>query len=130
MVAELAYDQNRVRIIRLSVAVEAGRQINPDVASSQIEGAALMGLSWATSEQVSVAHGLVRNVPFRDYLLLRPSAAPPVQVVILEGDGFQHGLNEIAAGLVAPSVANAVFRLTGRRLRALPLALDIEGVDG
>jgi isoquinoline 1-oxidoreductase subunit beta len=124
MVAEVAYEENRVRIVRLRVAVESGRQVNPDVASSQIEGAALMGLSWAVSEQVSIAHGLVRSVPFRDYRPLRPSAAPPVDVVLLEGDGFQHGLNEIAAGLVAPAVANAAFRLTGRRLRALPLALD------
>lgn len=122
-VADVVYHGEGIRVTRLTVAVEAGRLVNPDISASQIEGATLMGLSWATCEELHVEDGLVRTDTLRDYRLLAPSAAPEVQVRLLEGATFEHGLNEIAAGLVAAAVSNAVFSLTGQRLRSLPLRL-------
>lgn len=129
VVADVGQEGGKLRVLTLHVAVEAGRLVNPDVSASQVEGAAIMGLSWALGETIELERGLVRSTSLREYRLLQPSAAPPVHVRLLESEPFLSGLNEIAAGLVAPAVANAVFRLTGRRLRALPLALDDEGAD-
>jgi isoquinoline 1-oxidoreductase subunit beta len=129
MAADVGHEGGKLRVLKLYVAVEAGRLVNPDVSASQVEGAAIMGLSWALGEALELERGLVRNPSLREYRLLRPSMAPPVHVRLLESEPFLSGLNEIAAGLVAPAVANALFRLTGRRLRTLPLALDDERAD-
>ena len=123
MVADVIADGDRVLLKRLTIVAEAGRLVNPDVSASQVEGAVLMGLSWATTEVLEIANGLVRTDNLEDYQLLKPSDAPGVRVHLLQGETFLSGLNEIAAGLVAPALGNAIYALTGERHRTSPIRL-------
>ena len=85
-------------------------------------GALTMGLSAALKERVEVADGGIRSANFLDYPLLRMSEAPDeIEVHIIESDGEIGGVGEPGLPPVAPAVANAVFALTGTRIRRLPL---------
>lgn len=123
-VAEVGLEEGRLRVHKVTCAVDAGRIVNPDVAASQVEGATNMGLSWALCEEALVEGGAVVNANLDSYQILTMRDAPEVEAVLLESDRWASGLNEAPAGPVGAAVANALFALTGRRARALPLRLD------
>ena len=111
----------RPRVERLQFAVDAGRIVNPVLARCQIEGAALMGWSIAASEALDFQDGRAVQRSVADYPLLRLPELPAVDCRFIDADqGEPRGVGEIALPLVAPAVANAWTRLTGRRLRDLP----------
>ena len=123
-VAEVSVDEQtgRIKVHRVVCAVDCGPTVNNDTVRAQMEGALTMGLSAALKERVKVADGGVRSANFLDYPLLRMSEAPEViDVHIVESDGEIGGAGEPGLPPVAPAVANAVFALTGTRIRRLPL---------
>lgn len=107
------------------VCCEAGRLVNLNVSGSQVEGGISLGLSWAAYEQSEMRDGIVFNASFHQYHMMPPSEAPETHVHFLQEPVFRQGLNEIPAGLIAPSVANAIFALTGERQRSTPLRLTV-----
>ena len=123
-VAEISLDQDtgRIRVHQVVAAVDAGRTINPDGATAQIEGSIVMGTSAALLEEITVEDGRVQAAYFDSYPLIRMADAPDVQTVLLEApDGKPHGLGEPPIGPIAPAIGNALFALTGVRLRRLPM---------
>ncbi len=122
-VAEVSVQDGRIRVHRISCAVDCGIAVHPDGVRQQVESAVCMGLSAALHERIDVERGRVAQTNYVDYPTLRCWQMPPVAVVILPGDAPPEGMGEPATPPVAPAVANAVFRLTGRRLRSLPLSL-------
>jgi len=89
-----------------------------------VEGNIIMGLSSALLEETTVADGVLNPANFGAYRILSMSAVPEIAVVLLQGDNQPHGIGEPPIGPVAPAVANAVYALTGKRLRRLPLQLE------
>ncbi len=122
-VAEVSVQGARVQVQRFTSAVDCGVLVNPDIAAAQTEGSIMMGLSSTLLEEITFSGGQAQATNFDRYPLLRLADAPLVETVFLQGDDVPHGMGEPPLGPVAAAVANAVFALTGQRLRSLPLKL-------
>jgi isoquinoline 1-oxidoreductase beta subunit len=123
-VAEVGLDANgAIRVYRVDAAVDCGFAVNPQQAMAQIQGGVVFGLSAALYHQITVRDGAVEQRNFPDYQMVRLANAPHVNVEFVESGGPIGGLGEPGVPPVAPAVANALFVLTGRRLRSLPLTL-------
>ncbi|HEY5821812.1 MAG TPA: molybdopterin cofactor-binding domain-containing protein [Propionibacteriaceae bacterium] len=122
-VAEVSVSGDAITVEHVWVAVDAGLIINPAGARLQAQGSVVMGLSSTLRESLGVAAGAVTTANFDTYPLLRMADTPPIDVEFIEGSPEPKGMGEPVIGPVAAAVANAVYALTGRRLRELPLAL-------
>jgi isoquinoline 1-oxidoreductase beta subunit len=111
----------RPRVDRIVAAVDCGRVVNLAGAEAQVQGGVLDGLGAALHGEITVEAGRVRQENFHQYRLLTMAEAPRVEVHFLQGSHQPTGLGEPPLSPVAPAVANAIFALTGRRLRRLPL---------
>ncbi|MEX1258886.1 MAG: molybdopterin cofactor-binding domain-containing protein [Gemmatimonadota bacterium] len=124
-VGEVGLDANgAIRVYRVDAAVDCGLVVNPDQAVAQIEGGIIFGLSAALFHEITVRGGAVEQRSFPDYEMIRLANAPQVNVAFLDSDAPMGGLGEPGVPPIAPAVANAVFALTGQRLRTLPLRLS------
>jgi isoquinoline 1-oxidoreductase subunit beta len=110
-----------VRVDRFVVAVDCGQVVNLSGAEAQVQGGVLDGLSAALHGEITVEQGRVRQRNFDGYPLLRLREAPPVEVHFVSSAAPPSGLGEPPLPPVAPALANAIFALTGTRLRRLPL---------
>jgi isoquinoline 1-oxidoreductase beta subunit len=121
-VAEVGLDVGgRVRVYRVHAAVDCGTVVNPQQAEAQIQGGIVFGLSAALFHEITVRGGAVEQRNFPDYPMVRLADAPEISVEFLDSGGPIGGLGEPGVPPVAPAVANALFALTGQRLRRLPL---------
>ena len=111
-----------VRVERIVVAVDCGQVVNLSGAEAQVQGGVLDGLSAALHGEITVQKGRVQQRNFDGYPLLRMREAPPVEVHFIASAAPPSGLGEPPVPPVAPALANAIFALTGTRLRRLPLA--------
>ena len=84
----------------------------------------LFGLSAALHGEITFEDGRVQQSNFGDYPVLRMGEAPAVETIVMPSSAHPEGVGEPAVPPVAPAVAAAVFRLTGQRLRSLPLTLN------
>ncbi len=126
-VAEISLDRasGRIRVHRVTAAVDPGRVINPDGATAQVEGSIVMGASAALLEEVLVEDGRVVAGNLDGYPLLRMAEAPEIETILLEApDGKPRGMGEPPIGPIAPAIGNAFFALTGVRLRRLPMTAE------
>ncbi|MDI9332998.1 MAG: molybdopterin-dependent oxidoreductase [Cytophagales bacterium] len=124
MVAEVSVGESRkIRVHKMTAAVDCGFCINPLGVAAQVESSVAFGLSAALFGKIDVKDGKVQQSNFHDYRVLRINEMPIVQTHIIPSARAPEGMGEPALPPVAPAVANAVFALTGERLRSLPLAL-------
>ena len=84
----------------------------------------LFGLSAALHGEITIKDGKVEQSNFGDYPVLRMHEAPLVETIVMPSSAHPEGVGEPAVPPVAPAVASAVFKLTGQRLRSLPLRLS------
>jgi isoquinoline 1-oxidoreductase subunit beta len=123
-VAEVSVDKdNGPRVHRVVSAVDVGLAVNPDLVAQQIEGAVVMGLSAALHGRIDVEKGRVKQEYFTAYRLLSIVDAPVVETHIVRSQEPPRGIGESGMPAIAPALANALFALTGGRLRSLPLTL-------
>jgi isoquinoline 1-oxidoreductase subunit beta len=124
-VVEVAVDdQGNVSVPRVDTAIDAGFIVNPERVRSQIEGAAVMGLSIAKFTQITFKNGRVQQSNFHDYPVLRiGQGAMDVRTHIVPAtiDIPSSGVGEPGVPPFAPAFVNAVFAATGKRIRNLPL---------
>jgi isoquinoline 1-oxidoreductase subunit beta len=105
--------------------------LNPDSVLAQTEGNVIFGLSQTLKEQVSISGGQVEQNNFYDYLVLRMSEMPEIDIQLMPTDNPAKGIGEASLPLVAPCVGNALFKLTGKRFRALPMSPErVKAVTG
>jgi isoquinoline 1-oxidoreductase beta subunit len=125
-VAEVSVDRatGKIKVHNYWIAVDPGLVIQPENAMAQIESAIVYGLSGALSEELTVKDGAVQQSNFGDYHVLRMSDVPPIQAKIIASNNPPTGMGEIGVPCVAPAIGNAVFQLTGKRLRHLPMSPD------
>ncbi len=123
-VAEVSLDaQRQIRVHRVFCAIDCGQPVNPNLIRQQMDSAVVFGLSAALHGEIHIERGRVREGNFNDQPVLRLAACPRVFTEVLPGEGVPEGVGEPGTPPIAPAVANAVFRLTGQRLRSLPLRL-------
>jgi isoquinoline 1-oxidoreductase beta subunit len=121
-VAEVSLDaQRRIRVHRVVCVVDCGLPLNPNLIRQQMESAIVFGLSAALYSDISIADGQVQQSNFHDYPVLRMDACPAIETDIIPGGASPEGVGEPGTPPIAPAVANALFALTGQRLRTLPL---------
>ncbi|HEX5386564.1 MAG TPA: xanthine dehydrogenase family protein molybdopterin-binding subunit [Gemmatimonadales bacterium] len=123
-IAEVTVEGTTVRVKRVVCAVDCGTVVHPDTAAAQIEGGIVFGLTAALKGEITLAGGRVEQGNFGDYQLLRLPDMPAVEVHFVDSDRPPGGIGEAATPLIAPAVANALFRATGRRVRRLPIRLE------
>ncbi len=101
--------------------VDCGTTVNPLNAAAQIEGGMIMGLSAAIGEQITLEKGAVVESNFNDYPILKLADSPEVDVHFIESGAKMGGIGEPGLPPAAPALANALFALTGKRVRQLPI---------
>ncbi|MFN2179086.1 MAG: molybdopterin cofactor-binding domain-containing protein [Candidatus Promineifilaceae bacterium] len=123
-VAEVSVGESgKIRVHHITSAMDCGLVINPDGARAQIEGNAMWGVSAALQEEVRIENGRIALNNFETYPLLTMKEAPTVQAILVDTGGKEpSGVGEPPIGPIGAAIANAVFALTGERLRRLPLA--------
>jgi len=122
-VAEVSVEDGQIRVHRVVCAVDCGTVIHPDGVAQQIEGGVIFALSAVRFGEITFRDSRVEQSNFPDYEMVRMRDAPQVQTWIVPSDAPPSGVGEVAVPPLAPAVANAVFALTGKRLRSLPLRL-------
>ncbi|HEX5517022.1 MAG TPA: molybdopterin cofactor-binding domain-containing protein [Pseudolabrys sp.] len=110
-----------IRVHKVWVAADGGVIVQPEAAKANVESGIVYGLSSALHERLTVRDGAVEQSNFGDYSVMRMSDMPEVmQVSFLDSDGHPTGLGEISTPGMAPAIANAFHKLTGKRLYHMP----------
>ena len=122
-VAEVSVDQGRPRVNKVWCAVDCGVVVNPAIVRAQMESGIMYGLTAALYGRVSIESGRVVESNFHDYSMLRMNEAPEVEVVLAPSGDAPGGVGEPGLPPLAPAVTNALFALTGQRIRELPIRL-------
>jgi len=110
-----------VRVHRIVCAVDCGRIVNPDIVRAQIESGVVYGISAALWGEVTLKNGRVEQSNFHNYRVLRMNEAPPIDVHLARNNEAPGGIGEPGTAVTAPSLGNAIFAATGKRIRKLPL---------
>jgi isoquinoline 1-oxidoreductase beta subunit len=117
-------DSGDVRVHRIVSAVDCGIVVNPLGLEGQVESGVAWGLSYALKGAITIQQGRVEQKSFRDYPVLSISDAPVSEVHFVAGDRPPSGFGEMPVPCVAPSVVNAIFAATGKRIRTLPIRAE------
>ncbi len=120
-VAEVSITGSVPKVHRVVAAIDCGRIVNPDTIQAQVAGAVAFGLSAALHGQITLKDGRVEQSNFHDYEVVRIDEMPEVEVHIVESTEGPGGVGEPGVPPIAPAVTNALFVLTGRRIRRLPI---------
>jgi len=120
-VAEVTVKGGEVHVQRLVYAVDCGRPINPDGIRAQVEGAAIYGISASLHDAITINRGRVEQSNFNDYQMPRISETPKTEVHVVASTEDPTGIGEPGLPVVTPAICNAIFALTGKRIRRLPL---------
>lgn len=121
----------KIRVVRVSVAVDCGMVVNPDIARAQIEGGVIHGLNAAQWGRLQFDNGRIQQRNFDEFKMMRLRDAPKIAVTFLNTPGVAlGGIGEVGVPAVGPALANAYAKLTGIRKRNLPLGIsNVSGGD-
>jgi isoquinoline 1-oxidoreductase beta subunit len=120
-VVEASVEKGAVRVHRVVCAVDCGLVINPDTVRAQMEGGIIFGLTAALKTEITLKDGRVEQSNFHDYQMLRIFESPEIEVHIVPSGESPTGVGEPGVPPVAPALANAIFAVTGKRVRRLPI---------
>jgi isoquinoline 1-oxidoreductase beta subunit len=113
-------NEGKLKIDHVWAVIDCGWYVNPDIVKAQVEGAIVMALGAATIHEITFKDGLVEQRNFYDYKMPRITDIPPIEVFIMENDAGAGGVGEPGLPAFAPALTNAIFDLTGKRIRKLP----------
>ncbi|MGF1559697.1 MAG: molybdopterin cofactor-binding domain-containing protein [Flavobacteriaceae bacterium] len=123
-IAEVSIVEGKIIVHRVTCALDPGLVVNPDQVRAQCEGAIIMGISASIYEQMFVEDGQLQPTIYGPYqMALMKDAPKEIDIVLLEGTEKPGAVGEPPLGPIGAAVANAVFRLTGKRLREMPFKL-------
>jgi len=120
-VAEISLEGGRPRVHRVWCAVDCGVVVNPAIVKAQMESGIIFGLTAALHGRINIEKGRVVQSNFHDYPMVLQRDAPTVEVLLVPSGDGPGGVGEPGVPPIAPAVTNALFRLTGRRVRELPI---------
>jgi isoquinoline 1-oxidoreductase subunit beta len=117
-------DKGNLSVPRVDTAIDCGFVVNPERIRSQIEGAAVMGLSLARYGEVTFKNGRAEQSNFNDFQVVRIGESPGVTNTHIVPNGIEvpaSGVGEPGVPPFAPALCNAIFAATGKRIRRLPI---------
>jgi isoquinoline 1-oxidoreductase beta subunit len=120
-VAEVSMKEGVLRVHRVVCAIDCGTVVNPDTVAQQVESSVSFALSAALFGKIDIQEGVVQQTNFTNYPLVNLAQSPVVETWIIPSTQLPEGVGEPAVPPLAPAVANAMFKLTGQRVRSLPL---------
>jgi isoquinoline 1-oxidoreductase beta subunit len=121
-VAEVSLVDGKPRVHRVVCAADIGTVVNPGIVAQQMEGAVIFGLSAALYGRIDIEGGAVKQTNFPNLPLLKMAESPPIiETHLIQSANPPGGVGEPGTPPIAPAVANALFVLTEKRIRALPL---------
>ncbi|WP_310646139.1 xanthine dehydrogenase family protein molybdopterin-binding subunit [Limnohabitans sp.] len=125
-VAEVSLDANgEVQVHRVSVAADLGHMVNPDTVEAQIQSSIIFGMGAALKHQITMTGGRVQETNYHNFQPVRMHEAPKIDIVLVQSSEKPGGIGEPATAVVAPAIANAVAKLTGKRVRRLPITAQV-----
>jgi isoquinoline 1-oxidoreductase beta subunit len=122
MVADVSMQGKTPKVHRVVAVVDCGTAVNPDIVVQQAQSAANFGLSAALTGKITIKNGRVEQNNFYDYTVLHMADAPSIEVQVVPSTLPPTGIGEVCTPPIAPAVGNAIFVLTGKRVRELPFS--------
>ena len=126
-VAEISLDRTsgKIKVHNYWVAADPGLAVQPENVLAQLEGGVVWGLSVALLEQLDVKDGAIVQTNFHEYPVLRMSDMPEIHTSLIVSQAPPTGMGELGVAAVAPAIGNALFALTGKRVRQLPMSAPV-----
>jgi isoquinoline 1-oxidoreductase subunit beta len=122
LVAEVSVRGKEITVHRAVMAADCGTVVHPDIVAAQLEGAINYGIAMAMSAKITFTDGKVDQNNFYDYTVLRMKDAPRIETHIVKSTEKPSGIGELGTPPIAPAIANAIFKATGKRMRRLPFS--------
>ncbi len=123
-VVEVSIEGREIKVHKVTCAIDPGLVVNPDQVRAQCEGAIIMGISATLFEKMEVVDGTLTPTIYGPYQMALMKQSPKeIEVVLLQGAQVPGAVGEPPIGPIGAAIANAVFRLTGKRIREMPLQL-------
>ncbi len=127
-VVEIEEREGAIKVARVICAADPGTVLDPKIFEAQMMSGIVFGLSAAIKQQISFADGVVEQSNYHDHDALRMIECPQIEIALLENSPFLGGAGEPGTPPIAPALANAIFALSGKRYRRLPLSTDLSFV--
>jgi isoquinoline 1-oxidoreductase beta subunit len=124
-VAEVSLVNGRPRVHKVWVVADCGRIIHPGIVEAQFQGSVAGGLGAALYGEITMENGRTKQSNFNDFRLLRLTDMPEVDVHLVPSEEEPSGVGEPGVPPIAAAVTNALFTLTGTRIRKLPISLTM-----
>lgn len=125
-VIQIADTPAGIKLEKMWIAVDVGTALDPSIIEAQMFSGAIFGLSAAMGQEITFKDGMVEQSNFHDFDAMRIFQAPEFEVAILENFHKMGGVGEVGVPPAAPALANAIFALSGKRIRSLPLAGEVQ----
>ena len=122
-VAEVSVENGQIKVHRVVVAADTGPMVNPNIVRQQLEGNIVFGVTALKYGNITLKDGRVEQTNFDKYKMVRMPECPMIETHLVPSGDKPGGIGEPATAVLGPAVANAVFALTGKRLRKMPLSL-------
>jgi isoquinoline 1-oxidoreductase beta subunit len=129
-VAEVSLQDGNVRAHKVTVVADCGQIIHGGIVEGQLSGSVVAGLTAALYGEITIENGRVKQTNFRDYQMLRMDEMPAVDVFVVRNHEEPGGVGEPGVPPIAPAVTNALFALTGTRIRRLPIRAEALSASG
>lgn len=117
---EVAAD-GTLKVLRIVCALDCGQVVNPDTVVAQVEGGTIFGLTAALHGAITLKDGRVEQANFDTYLPMRIDEVPRIETHLIKSTEAPGGIGETPTPMPGPAVANAIFAVTGKRIRTLPI---------
>ena len=118
------HEDKSIKVDKVYAVIDLGEVVNPDNVKNQVEGAIVMALGAAVKNCITLENGKVQQHNFYDNQVMRINEVPDVEVMILTDGGKIKGVGEPGLPAFAPALANAIYAVTGKRIRRMPFALN------
>jgi isoquinoline 1-oxidoreductase beta subunit len=122
-VVEASVANGQIKVHRVVVAVDLGRMVNPNIVRQQLESNIVFGMTAALYGDITLKDGRVEQTNFHQYKLLRMPETPKIELHIVNSTEKPGGIGEPGMALFSPTLANALYALTGKRQRKMPFTV-------
>ncbi len=118
---EVSVIDGKLKVHNIHSVIDCGTAVNLDTVESQMQGAAVFGLSLAFYGKITAKDGIIEQSNYHDYQVLRMSETPNIAIEIIQSSEKPTGVGEPGVPVIAPALINAIYNATGKRYYKLPL---------